>query len=164
MLYHVSESADITVFEPRWSDAQGAAIVWAVHERRLHNYLLPRDCPRVCYTVSEQTTPADAEQFLGTSQAVVAVESEWVQRMQSTTLYLYQLPAATFRESDEGAGYFVSEQRVVPAAVTRIDNPISAILERGVELRLMRDLVAFGDRVVASTLQFSLIRMRNARR
>jgi hypothetical protein len=162
MLYHVSETADINEFEPRWSEAQGAAIVWAVHERRLHNYLLPRNCPRVCYTVNSQTSPADVAQFVDASQSVVAIESRWVQRMQSTTLYLYELPEATFRECDEGAGYHISEQRVVPVTVTRIDNPMRAILERGVELRLMRDLLAFGDQVVASTLQFSLIRMRNA--
>ena len=162
MPYHVSESDSIDVFEPRWAESQTAAIVWAIHERRLHNYLLPRDCPRVAYCANANTTQADVEQYLGTSRTVIAVEGRWAQRLYSTQLYCYELPADGFRVSDAGAGYYISEQSVTPIAVRRIENPMLAILERGIELRFMRDLIAFGDRVVASTVQFSLIRMRNA--
>ena len=162
MLYHVSESDGIDVFEPRWADAQQAAIVWAVHEDRLHNYLLPRDCPRVTYSDKDDTSSADAERFLGTSRAVVAVESRWAQRLQSTRLYCYQLPAAPFRLIDAGAGYYISDQSVIPLAVRCIESPMLALLDRDIELRFMRDLIGFSARIAASTLQFSLIRMRNA--
>lgn len=162
MLYHVSESEGIDVFEPRWADAQQAAIVWAVHEHRLHNYLLPRDCPRVTYAAKDDTSAADIERFLGASRAVVAVESRWAQRLQSTRLYCYQLPAAPFRVIDAGAGYYVSDQPVTPIAVRCIANPMLALLDRDIELRFMHDLIGFSARILASTLQFSLIRMRNA--
>lgn len=162
MLYHISESPDITHFEPRWDNAQAGNMVWAIHVRRLHNYLLPRDCPRVTFCAGERTTPADIEQFLGASRAVIAVESRWASRVLSTVLYCYELPAETFRVLDEGAGYFISEQPVIPIAVRRIDDPMMEILERGVELRFMPELLAFRDRVVESTVQFSLIRMINA--
>lgn len=163
MLYHVSETEGIELFEPRLAEAENAAFVWAIHERRLHNYLLPRDCPRVTYCAKGDTTPADVEQFLGASPAVIAVESRWLQRVQSARLYCYQLPAESFRMLDDGAGYYVSDQSVPPISVQCIENPMLALLGRGVELRFIRDLVVFGERVVASTLQFSLIRMRNAR-
>lgn len=163
MLYHVSETDGIEVFEPRWDDAQQRAIIWAIHEDRLHNYLLPRDCPRVAYFAKDDSTSADVEQYLGASRAVVAVESRWSERVRSTRLYCYQLPAAPFRMIDAGAGYYVSEQPVTPISVRCIESPMTALLERDIEVRFMPDLVAFSARIAASTLQFSLIRMRNAR-
>ena len=52
-LYHVSEEPDIEVFEPRPSPQNYESIkgnvVFAVNDIMLHNYLLPRDCPRVTY-------------------------------------------------------------------------------------------------------------------
>jgi len=43
-----------------------------------------------------------------------------------------------------------------------VDDPIGELLARGVELRFVRSLWHLRDSVVASSLQFSLIRMRNA--
>lgn len=162
MLYHVSEVEGIAVFEPRRAEVHDAALVWAIHERRLHNYLLPRDCPRVTYCAKDDTTPTDVEQFLGASRAVVAVEHRWFDRMQSTRLFCYQLPAESFRVVDHGAGYYVSDLPVVPRGVQCIEHPMRSLFDRGVELRFLPDLVAFSERVVASSLQYSLIRMRNA--
>lgn len=162
MLYHVSESDGIAVFEPRWAEVHDAAVVWAIHERRLHNYLLPRDCPRVAYSANADTSTADIAQYLGAGSAAVAVESRWAQRLQSTKLYCYQLPADAFRVMDVGAGYYISNQSVIPISVREIENPMLALLERGIEIRFMRELVAFSQRIAASTLEFSLIRMRNA--
>jgi hypothetical protein len=51
---------------------------------------------------------------------------------------------------------------VVPARVELLDDLILELLRRGVELRLIPDLWPLRDAVVASTLLFSLIRMRNA--
>ena len=47
-LFHVSEEAGIRRFEPR-PGADGQPRVWAITDARLHNYLLPRDCPRVTF-------------------------------------------------------------------------------------------------------------------
>ena len=52
-LFHVSEQANIGEFVPR-CPARGdldpaVALVWAIDEARLPNYLTPRDCPRVTY-------------------------------------------------------------------------------------------------------------------
>jgi hypothetical protein len=162
MLFHVSEESGIERFEPRKSEDGGEPVVWAIDAPRLRNYLLPRECPRVTYYAGRETTAADVERFLGSSSAVVAVESGWFGRLRSCRLYCYHLTPETFECMDECAGYFVSRVPVVPARVEVIDDPIGALLKRGVELRFVPSLWPLRDAVVASSLQFSLIRMRNA--
>jgi hypothetical protein len=51
---------------------------------------------------------------------------------------------------------------VKPVFVDRIDDPVPAILQRGVELRVLPNLWSLRDAVVESTLEFSIIRWRNA--
>ena len=60
------------------------------------------------------------------------------------------------------AGYLVSRTAVKPVSVDCIDNPVSAILHRGVELRILPNLWSLRNAVVESTLEFSIIRWRNA--
>lgn len=162
MLFHVSEESGIETFEPRPSGYAAQPVVWAINEARLHNYLLPRDCPRITYYAGRETIAADVERFLGSSAAVVAVESGWFERVRSSRLYSYHLPPDTFECIDECAGYFVSRDTVVPARVEIIDDPIAELLKRGVELRFVPDLWHLRDAVMQSSLQFSIIRMRNA--
>jgi hypothetical protein len=116
----------------------------------------------VTFYAGSKATEADVERFLGSSRAVVAVESGWLRRLRSCLLYCYQLPAETFDCIDECAGYFVSRVAVVPARVEVFDDPIAELLRRGVELRFMPSLWSLRDAVVASSLEFSIIRMRNA--
>lgn len=162
MLFHVSEQAGIELFEPRWSEKSGQRLVWAIDADHLRNYLLPRECPRVTYYAGPQTSSADVQQFLGESKAVVAVESGWFERVRSCRLFCYHLPPDTFENIDECAGYFVSNLPVAPAGVEVFDDLIRELLERGIEVRLVPSLWPLYDAVVASTLQFSIIRMRNA--
>ncbi len=163
MLFHVSEESGIERFEPRAPEDGDEPLVWAIDAERLRNYLVPRECPRVTYYAGRGTTRADADQFLGSSPAVVAVESGWLGRLRSCRLYCYHLPPDTFECVDECAGYFVSRLPVIPARVEVFDDVVAELLRRGVELRFVPSLWALRDAVVASSLQFSLIRMRNAR-
>ncbi|MEK7316668.1 MAG: DUF6886 family protein [Candidatus Eisenbacteria bacterium] len=162
IVYHVSEESDIPVFEPRKMAAGGDSLVWAVDEDHLRNYLVPRDCPRVTCYAGPRTTVADRDRFLGTSPAVVAIEAGWLERVRSCSLYCYHLPGDTFASSDETAGYFVSRSAVRPVSIECITDPVRAILQRGVELRILPDLWSLRDAVVESTLEFSIIRWRNA--
>ena len=162
MLFHVSEDRGIERFEPRPSEGGGTPVVWAIDVDRLRNYLLPRDCPRVTYYAGPATTPADRERFLSSSPAVVAIEGIWYGRLQSCRLYCYHLPPDTFECIDECAGYFVSPVAVAPTCVEAISNPINELVRLGVELRVLSNLWQLRDAVVASSLQFSIIRMRNA--
>lgn len=162
MLFHVSEEAGIERCEPRASEGAGDALVWAIDADRLRNYLLPRQCPRVTYYAGPETTAADRERFLGSSAAVVAVERGWFERLRSCRLYCYHMPPETFVCRDECAGYHVSRVPVLPLHVEVIDDPVSALRQRGVDLRLVPNLWPLRDAVVASSLLFSMIRMRNA--
>jgi Family of unknown function (DUF6886) len=162
MLFHVSEQSGIERFEPRSSPYADGPVVWAISADRLPNYLLPRECPRVTYYAGPETTATDVERFLGSSPAVIAVESTWLERLRSCRLYCYHLPPHTFECLDECAGYFVSPRPVVPTSVQVFGDLLAALLGRGVELRVLPNLWSLRDAVASSTLRFSLIRMRNA--
>ena len=162
ILFHVSEEANIEVFEPRPAATNADRFVWAIDEEHLRNYLVPRDCPRVTYSAGPRTTESDRERFLGSRAAVVAIETGWYERMRSCRLHCYQLPGDTFELADECAGYHVSRVPVKPLRVQVIEDLMSAILMRGVELRVQPSLWELRDAVIASTLAFSIIRWRNA--
>ncbi len=85
-----------------------------------------------------------------------------MERMRSCQLYCYRLPPDTFECTDECAGYFVSQVPVVPAGVEFVKDAMAELLKCGVELRFLPNLWPLRDAVVASSLQFSIIRMRNA--
>jgi hypothetical protein len=162
MLFHVSEEPNIKRFEPRSSESVSGSIVWAIDADHLRNYLVPRGCPRVTYYAGHNTTSADVEKFLGASPSVIAIESRWLERLQSCRLYCYHLPSATFECIDACAGYFVSRVPVEPLNVEIFNDPIAEILKRGAELRFMPNLWTLNDAVVVSSLRFSIIRMCNA--
>jgi len=164
----VSEEPGIELFEPRPSPSFfveiAGDVVFAIEDRLLHNFLLPRDCPRVTYYQTAGTTTADKEKFFGESKAdfVVIVESGWYERIKSTTLYCYELPGNDFTLLDECAAYHVSYQPAIPVEIRAITDAMAELLNRNVELRFTPSLIAIADEVSKSTLNFSNIRMRNA--
>ncbi len=169
-LYHVSDHPDIPLFEPR-PPAPGHPLgidrpaVWAIGEQLLHNYLLPRDCPRVTFHARADSDPADVDMLLGRTAArhVVAIESGWLAAVRDAKLYLYEFSHHGFELVDEGAGYYISYVAVRPVAMTAIADPLGELARRSVELRITPSLWPLHDAVAASSLQFSIIRMRNAR-
>jgi hypothetical protein len=167
-LFHVSDQPGIARFDPRPAPSPGAGpdgdMVWAIDDAHLHNYLLPRDCPRVTFSAGPARAPADVERLLTGAGArhVVAIEARWLPEVRRHRLYCYELPPETFAGADAGVGYYISRQPVVPRAVTAVDDLLAALLQRDVELRVMPSLWPLRDAVAASTLQFSIIRMRNA--
>jgi len=84
-LFHVSEQANIGVFEPRPSPSYfkeiQADVVFAISEALLPNYLLPRDCPCVTYYAGRHTTQHDRDTFLGTENHIICVPVEWQTRI-----------------------------------------------------------------------------------
>lgn len=162
MLFHVSEASGIELFEPRPSKYVDDSVVWAIDAHHLRNYLFPRECPRVTYCAGPQTAIADQQRFLGTSAAVVAVESKWFDRLKACRLFCYHLAPDTFTCLDECAGYYVSREPVIPKQIDVFEDLFGELWRRGVELRIVPSLWSLRDSVVASTLQFSIIRMHNA--
>ena len=160
-LFHVSEESNITEFAPRYSSYTKKPVVWAIAESKLANYLLPRDCPRVCFSKGEKTSAADS-QHLGLSRHAIAIETSWFARAVSTTLYLYEMPNAAFNLYDAIAGYYIADAVVIPIQQHIIERPIE-VLAKNVELRILPSLWQLHDAVIDSTLDFSIIRMKNAR-
>src|SRR5215211_2763939 len=107
-LFHISDDPNITRFDPRLppspSSGQTGLMVWAVGEQLLHNYLLPRDCPRVTFYAGPTSSAEDIARLIGTSTAnhVVAIESSWMPALRSGVLYQYALPPETFTPVDAG--------------------------------------------------------------
>ena len=167
-LFHVSDRPGIARFDPRPPPSLDAGIhddvVWAIAERLLPNYLLPRDCPRVTFHLAAHTTAADRNRFFptATNEHVVAVEEAWRERIRCTQLYIYELPSVTFTLADATAGYWVSRQAVVPLAANMLSDLSTAHAARRVELRYVSSLWPLRDTVLRSTLGFSFIRMRHA--
>lgn len=167
-LFHISGEPGIDMFEPRPSPSFFAGIsgdvVFAIEERLVHNYLLPRDCPRVTYYVGDKTTQEDKQAFFVERRAdfVVIVESGWYERIKNTRLYRYELPAEGFALLDECAGYYVCYKAVEPVSIDVVTDIIGELLKRNVELRFTPSLVKIAEAVGKSTLNFSMIRMRNA--
>ena len=65
------------------------------------------------------------------------------------------------RPYGRAAGYFVSRDAVEPLEVVHLDDLIGRHAAAGIELRIVPDLLPLWERVVASTLGFSGIRLRN---
>lgn len=165
-LYHFSEDSSIERFVPRpvMVGPSDEPLVWAVDGAQCHQFYFPRDCPRVVISKSTSTSPKDAEIFFGhtTAEVVAAIESRWLRRMRNTTIYRYTLPVEGFTLRDEYAGYWVSDHECLPLEVEPIRDLMAALVDAGVELRIMPSLVSLRDAVIESTLNFDIIRWRNA--
>lgn len=165
-LYHLSEDATISQFTPRPHprQAEHPNLVWAIQGSHVVNYLLPRDCPRICIRCDQHTNAAHQARFFGLSTAatIIAVEQAWLERIRSTKLYAYEFSQVNFELSDAAAGYWMSLSTVKPQALHPIDDLLGQLLGLGVELRIMPNLWRLQQAVAQSTLQFSMIRMRNA--
>jgi hypothetical protein len=72
------------------------------------------------------------------------------------------MPEATFVLNDATAGHWVSREPVEPLSVEPLDDLLGAIVAAGVELRVTPALIDLWRRVIASTLEFSGTRLRNA--
>ena len=167
-LFHVSEQSDIQVFEPRMPPTVHAEInfpvVWAVDHRHLANYLVPRECPRVCFHRQKNSSADDCELFIGNSGArhVVAIEASWLERTVNAAMWVYEFAPEPFTCADATAGYFVSPVSVTPRSRRRVESPLAELVASGVELRVVPYLTALATAIGSSSLAFSCIRMRNA--
>ena len=162
-LWHVSENSAIERFEPHVSATAKSrdARVWAIDTRHLPLYWFPRECPRGTFWATPRTTPHDAE-LLDGSRRVHLVETAWLERMRSARVVAYRLPEATFAPDPEVGGYWLSRDPVVPIDVVELGDLVARHEQSGIELRDVPNLWPLWNRVVASTLEFSGIRLHNA--
>jgi len=127
-------------------------------------YYVPRECPRACFWASERTSDADRERFgvRRDRRFVMVVEEAWWERLQAATIFRYLLPPASFVLDDATAGHYVSRDAMEPLAVEPLTGLPDRIRGEGVDLRVEPRLKGLWAEVVASTLEFSGTRLRNA--
>lgn len=164
-LYHFSEDPTITEFVPRapLAHPDTEPFVWAIDEWHAPLYYMPRDCPRVCFWLLPTTTPEDREAFFASvsGRMVIAMEAAWYPRLLTTSLYRYTFDEADFFPTHDH-GVHLSRTRVVPREVEPMGDLMARLTGADVELRLCPSLVPLGERILQTSLHFSLIRMRNA--
>jgi hypothetical protein len=163
-LWHVSEDPSIERFAPHVSATAelDEPLVWAIDTRHLPLYWFPRDCPRGTFWADATTSPADAERLLGGSSRVHAIEESWLERMRTTDVYAYRLPEAPFDAYPDVGGYWVSRETIEPLEVRPLGDLVALHEDAEIELRVVPDLWPLWNEVVASTLEFSGMRLRNA--
>jgi hypothetical protein len=164
-LWHVSEDPGICRFEPRSVEAHHSQepLVWAIDDAHVPSYWFPRDLPRGTFWATGETTAADVDRFLGgdRDRRVHAIEPASLDALRAGRLYAYRLPPATFTLYDPIAGYYVSREPVEPGEVEELTDLEALHATRNIELRLTADLWALWNEVIASSLAFSGIRLRN---
>lgn len=162
-MWHVSEDATITRFEPHRAvtATRDELFVWAIDTRHLPLYWFPRDCPRGTWWADERTTAEDAERWLAGSPRVHAVQSDWLDSLRRARVVAYRLPEETFVQDAEVGGYWVSREPVEPLEGIELGDLLELHTTAGIELRVVPDLWALWQRVISSTVQFSGMRLRN---
>jgi hypothetical protein len=162
-LWHVSENAAITRFEPHVSATAASSDprVWAVDTRHLPLYWFPRECPRGTFWATSDTIRQDGA-LLGDSSRVHVVETGWLQRIRNARVIAYRLPDATFTRDGDVGGYWLSREAVEPLEVVELGDLIQRHEASGIELRALPNLWPTWNRVAASSLEFSGIRLHNA--
>jgi hypothetical protein len=165
-LWHVSEDETIERFEPRVAPTslETEALVWAIDTRHLPAYWFPRECPRATFWPVETTTDDDVERLLaGERRRVHAIEGGWLDRVREARVVAYRLPGEPFGPYEAAAGHWVAREPVTPLEVVELGDLLRRHAEAEIELRIVPDLWPLWDRVIGSTLDFSGIRLANAR-
>jgi hypothetical protein len=159
----VSENPTLERFEPHVSAtaAEQEPLVWAIDTRHLPLYWFPRDCPRGTFWADSSTSRDDAERLLRGASRVHVVEEGWLERLRTAELFAYRMPETTFERHEVG-GYWISREPVEPVERQALGDLVERHAEAEIELRALPSLWPTWDEVVASTLEFSGIRLRNA--
>lgn len=162
---HFSEDPAIEVFRPHVAKTAQPATpyVWAVGHDRAPDYWFPRQCPRAMAWVGPSTTTTDRDRIIGVGSGtrVHAVEYGWLDAMRSVKLYAYRLPADLFTQYDAAV---VATAEVRPLGPPeRVRDLFELHDEAGIQLRVLSRLHDFWAQVIASSLEWSGIRLRNAR-
>ena len=162
-LWHVSEDTSLSRFEPHHAPEHtlDEPLVWAIDTRHLPLYWFPRECPRATFWANDETTADDVERWLSgdRNRRVHVIEPAWLQRVRAANVYAYRMPEQTFALEDR---FWISAETVVPLELVELGDLLRRHADAEIELRIAPGLLALWDEVVASTLDFSGIRLRNA--
>lgn len=162
-LWHVSGNPSLERFEPHVSATAESTEprVWAVDTRHQPLYWFPRECPRGTFWATGDTCSEDLALLEGAARVHI-VEEGWLDRIRSAHVFAYRLPEDAFKPDPEVGGYWLSRETVVPEERVELGNLVARHRRAGIELRVVSTLWPLWDLVVASTLEYSGIRLHNA--
>jgi len=164
-LLHFSEDPTIRLFRPHVAATadEREPFVWAVDDEHAPSFWFPRDCPRACCWAGRSVTDEGAELLgLGGARRLHAIEARWLDRVRDCRLYAYKFDSSLFRLKLADAGYWVAQCEVKPMSVRPVGDLLARHAEAEIELRIVQNLWPLIDKIMASGLEFSIIRKRNA--
>ncbi len=166
-LLHFSEDPDIKVFRPHVpaSSPENLPMVWAVDEAHAPGFWFPRHAPRACcWSIGKPLTDIGRSLLgMGAGSRMHAIECGWLERMRACRLYVYRFDAAPFGLHNNDAGYYSTKETIAPLSVEPIGDLLALHAAANIELRIVPNLWPIIDAIVASGLEFSVIRKMNAR-
>ena len=131
--------------------------------RSTPSYWFPRDCPRACCWAGHSVAAEGAGLLaLGGARRLHAIEARWLDRVRNCRLYVYTFDASPFRLKIADAGYWVAHCDVKPLSVNPVGDLLARHAEGEIELRIVQNLWPLIDAIIASGLEFSIIRKANA--
>ncbi len=167
ILYHYSEDGNIGRFAPHvpQTNPSHPPAVWAMDAEHSPMYWFPRDCPRISVWADDDAQQVVLrEMFQTEARRILACESHWLPGVRDARVYRYAFDGTKFAPWAEADGQYISGEVVHPQAVDVIDDLLRQHAEAEVELRFTPRLGTLMDRMLASGLPFSFVRIRDARR
>ena len=165
-MFHFSEDPTITRFVPHVprTNPTHSPAVWAIDEAHSPLYWFPRNCPRVtAWPRTETEAAAFREAFATEAPRVHAIESGWLDRLTTTTLYRYEFDASDFAPWNDASGQWICVHAVAPLSVEPIGDLLALHRNAGIELRIVDSLWPLRDLAHRGPWDFSTVRMGNAR-
>lgn len=165
-LLHFSEDPDIKTFRPHVpaSSPDNPPMVWAVDEEHAPGFWFPRQTPRACcWSIGKPITEIGRLLLgMGAGTRMHAIENAWLERMRACRMYVYRFDAAPFSLYSKEAGYYSTTCTIAPLSVEPIGDLLTLHAQANIELRIVPNLWPIIDAIVASGLEFSIIRKANA--
>ena len=165
-LLHFSEDPNISVFHPHGPKCSPdkPPLVWAVDESHAPGFWFPRDAPRACCWSMGKPLTQTARTLLGIGAGIRmhAIESAWLARTRACRLFVYRFDAAPFEIANSDAGYFSTTQTITPLSVEPLGDLLALHAGANIAFRMVPNLWPVIDAIMASGLEFSIMRKANA--
>ncbi|TCZ79262.1 hypothetical protein E0485_05170 [Paenibacillus albiflavus] len=167
-LFHFSSESNIEIFRPRVKHNRKdmPPVVWAIDQEHEFTFYFPRECPRIVITRSDDMSDEDLTRFFGVSSAnkIVTVETHWYKAINEGTIYKYTLPGDSFKLFAKTAGYYISEETIIPEEMQPLDHLLDRLMDMNIEVRFTPSLHPLRDAILRSSIQdFGIHRFENAR-
>jgi hypothetical protein len=165
VVYHYSEDGAIRRFVPHVppTNPSHPPAVWAIDAGHSPLYWFPRHCPRISVWATGETQQEVLTSTFGTEASrICAAETIWLRRVRDARIYRYTFDAQLFAPWAEADGQYIAGDVVYPESVDVLDDLLGMHADAGVELRFTPRLGTLMDRMLASGLPFSFVRIRDA--